>query len=55
MSERERELMPFEVDVSTREQRERRERAEPKRIEQDSEIDWRSYGRRSIPNRWKAR
>ncbi len=55
MSEQERVLERVDVEVSTREQRERRERAEHKReIDQDSEIDWRSYERRSIPNRWRA-
>ncbi len=55
MSEQERALERIEVEVNTRQERERRERAEHLRqIEQDAEIDWRSYERRSIPNRWRA-
>ncbi len=54
MSEREQTLEPVVVDVSTRQDRERRERLEPKPIEQDVEVDWRSYARHTIPARWRA-
>ncbi len=54
MGDCEQELEPVKVDVSTRQERERRERLEHKPIEPDAEIGWRSYDRRSIPNRWRA-
>ncbi len=54
MSERERVLEPVEVEVSTLQERERREQAARRQIERDSEIDWRSYDRRSTPTRWKV-
>jgi hypothetical protein len=55
MNEREQALERIEVEVSSREERERRERAQQRQeIERDSQIDWRSYERRSIPNRWRA-
>jgi hypothetical protein len=55
MSEQERTLEPVEVEVTTRQERERRQRAERRQIEQDSEIDWRSYDRHSTPSRWHVR
>ncbi len=54
MSERERAAEPVEVEVNTLQERERRERAKPKQVEPDSEIDWRSYQRHSIPSRWQV-
>ncbi len=56
MNERERVPVYVEVEVCTRQQRERREQAQaqPRQIEPDSVIDWRSYGRRSVPRRWLA-
>ncbi len=55
MSERERALEPVEVEVSTLQERERRERSATRQVEQDNEIDWRSYQRHSIPSRWQVR
>ncbi len=55
MSEREQVPERIEVEVSTRQERERREQAEHlQQIQRDNEIDWRSYERRNVPNRWRA-
>ncbi len=53
--ERERVLVPVEVEVSTLQQRERRAQAQPRQIEPDMVVDWRSYDRRTIPGRWRVR
>jgi hypothetical protein len=53
MSEREKVLEPVEVEVSTQQERERREWLEPKEIAPGAEIGWRSYDRRNVPNRWR--
>ncbi len=54
MSQQEQVLEPVEVEVSTRQERERRERLEPKPIEREAVIDWSSYQRHSTPRRWQA-
>ncbi len=54
MSQQEQVLEPVEVEVSTLQDRERRERLEPRPIERDAVVDWRSYARHDIPSRWRA-
>ncbi len=50
-------LVPMKIEVvASRQERERRERAQAHQvIAQDSMLDWRSYERRTIPNRWRVR
>ncbi len=56
-----RELVAVRVDivqvvVTTRQERERRERAQALvPIKQESIVDWRSYERREVPARWRVR
>ncbi len=55
MSQQEQILEPVEVEVSTRQERERRRtQGERKQIEAGAEIGWRSYDRRNIPARWRV-
>ncbi len=54
MNEQEKVLERVEVEVSTRQDRERRAHLEPKEIEPGAEIAWRSYDRRNIPIRWRV-
>ncbi len=54
MSQQEKVSEPVEVEVSTRQERERREQLERKQIERDAQLDGRSYDRRAIPSRWRA-
>jgi hypothetical protein len=54
MSEQKQALEPIEVEVSTRQERERREQMTNKQIEPGDVIDWRSYARQSMPIRWRT-